>query len=793
MKQRSWIIALVVAGIGLFLIILNFKSSAELWDAVPENSAVVLRTNFKGLDSLPNLFVVQQMRKDHGLLDRFKLSRNQQLLTVLQTGTPEGFNVLFITNVPNDFQEEQLLNKLQVSQLQGVKVYRNGQFAFAKHKGLLLIAPHAMQVESAVQQLNSGQKISNPPSQNSTDKVFLFPKNINYFLTPLIETDLRHAIRALRTMDSVLSGQWQVSKQGFMWKGKMKGLIPQLSSTGFEASNALAVLPEHTTFCFRGKLDFEILRSRIQEAFLDYPTIDWFGREMILGATSNRTGNFLILELSEQGKAALKALEENNKMRVRQHLMFTTYSINQIHFFAYDDRYLYLFENEKNLQSWINKYSAGKVLQNEESIQQLQAKNADFRHEFMYLNTRNLEEDVKKNIRLDWQNSFRSDIEILGNNTHLLVTFKQKTDSVEVMIHALKQDKQFRTQTAEVLLPIELKTAAAIPPQFINFNNQEYYLVQDEAYRLSAFDQSGNLLWEEELEDQILSKIHLLANGNLLFNTAFRVHLYDLEGQIKSGYPFELQPKATLGLCLVDFTQSGRYHYLLACENGSIYGYDLEGNRLEGWNPKDSIGTNIMSIQHFQDTERDFIVLGVDSTIQVYNRLGDLRFPIYTDTMLLNAPIAFQTDSSFPRIVSIDNRNRIHIINLEGVSFKLRLQKPLSPNFKFLFSNVWGDERKDYICLNNNRLQIYTYDENNKFELRSEVKLEHPQDTIFEVPYQGKNWIGMVSKSANRVDLYDGMGMRHSAFPLAGDQVFRIEEDRLLTASEEQILLYLLE
>ena len=49
----------------------------------------------------------------------------------------------------------------------------------------------------------------------------------------------------------------------------------------------------------------------------------------------------------------------------------------------------------------------------------------------------------------------------------------------------------------------------------------------------------------------------------------------------------------------------------------------------------------------------------------------------------------------------------------------------------------------------------------------------------------------MVSKSANRVNLYDGAGMQHSAFPLAGEQVFSIEEGVLLTAEGEQILLYL--
>jgi len=793
MKQRSWIIALVVAGIGLFLIVLNFMKKVSPWNAVPESSALVLQTDFEGLDSLPDLFFVQQLKKDRRLLKTFDLPQDQEILTVLQTGTPEGFNGLFLTKIPPNFQKEKLTPILQSSQLQGINVYRSKKLAFAQHKGLLLIAPHALQVESAIQQLNSGQSIDKEKGVDLKQNIFVFPKNIGYFLTTLTTSEFRNSLRFLRTVDGVLSGNWESKNQTFLWKGSIPTTVAQLSPMTFEASKALSILPDHTVFCFRGKFDFKTLQSRLQEHLLDYASPTWFGREMMIGNTTNQAGKFLILELSEEGKNALKALEKNNKIRINQYLMFATYSVNQEQFFTYDDRYLYLFEDEKNLQVWINKYSAGKVLQNEPIIQQLQAQSTDLQHNFFYVNTRNLAETIEEIVNPNWQEPFLNDTQMLGNNAHLLATFEQKSDSIKVVIHALKQSKQIADQTAEVLLPIELKTEAAIPPQFINFNHQKYLFVQDKEHRLYAFDQSGNLLWEEELEDQIISKIHLLQNSTLLFNTAFRVHLYDLEGQTKEGYPFELQPKAILGLCLIDFTESGRYHYLLACENGSIYGYNLEGNSLAGWNPKDSVGTNIMSVQHFQNTERDFIVVAADSTIQVYNRLGDLRFPIYVDTMLWNSSIDFQADGEFPRIVATDNRNRVHIINLEGANFKLPLNERLNSSFQFLFSDVWGDSRKDYVYLNDRQLQIYAYDENNKFKLRSEVPLEHSQDTIFEVVYQERNWIGMVSKSASRIDLYDGNGKRHAAFPLAGDQRFSIEEEVLMTADKEQVLLYFLE
>lgn len=792
MRQRSWIIALVVAGIGLFLIVLNFNRKSSLWEAVPETSAFVLQTDFSGLDTLPDLFFIQQIRKDYQLLKMLDFPGDQELLSVLQTGTPEGFNVLFISNVPSNFQQDRFIENLQPSQLQGVEVFRNQKMAFAQHKGLLLFAPHAMQVESAIQQLNSGQVIDKQLTASTQGDLFVFPENIDYFLTSLMEAEFRSSLRFLRTTHGTLSGNWESINQGFLWNGAITTSIPQLSSMSFEASKALSVLPDHTTFCFRGKFDYKSLQNRLQEHFLDYVSATWFGREMMIGSTTHQPGDFLIIELSNAGKSALKTLEENHKMRVNQHLMFTTYTINQKSFFTYDDRYLYIFEEEKNLQNWINKYSAGKVLQNEASIQQLQAQAADFQNGFLYVNTRKLIDDIENIVTPNWRDQFLKDAEILGNNTHMLATFQSLNDSIKVKIHALKQSEQIEDRTAEVLLPIELKSTIVIPPQIINFNNQKYLFAQDEEYRLYAFDPSGNLLWEEELEDRILSKIHLLENGNLLFNTAFRVHLYNLEGQSKEGYPFELQPKAILGLQLIDFTQSGRYHYLLACENGSIYGYDLEGNSLEGWSPKDSIGTNISSIRHFQNTERDFIIVAADSTIQVYNRLGDLRFPIYTDTTLWNASVAFQANSAFPRIVATDNRNRAHILNLEGANFRLPLSKPLSSSFQFLFSDVWGDERKDYIYLNSNSLQIYAYDTDNKFKLRSEAELDHPQDTVFEVSYQEKNWIGMVSESASRISLYDGNARQHAAFPLAGDQVFSIEEEVLLTSEGDQIFLYLL-
>ncbi|MEL6943856.1 MAG: hypothetical protein AAFO82_14435, partial [Bacteroidota bacterium] len=117
----------------------------------------------------------------------------------------------------------------------------------------------------------------------------------------------------------------------------------------------------------------------------------------------------------------------------------------------------------------------------------------------------------------------------------------------------------------------------------------------------------------------------------------------------------------------------------------------------------------------------------------------------------------------------------------------------LDNSFQFLFLDVWGDERKEYLYLSGKRLLIYAYDEENKFKLRSEVELEHAQDTIFGISYAEKNWIGMVSKSANQINLYDGKGNQHPAFPLAGEQAFSIENELLITSDQEQILMYLLE
>ncbi|MEL6945063.1 MAG: hypothetical protein AAFO82_20590, partial [Bacteroidota bacterium] len=221
MRQRSWIIALLVVGFALFLIILNFKKQVSLWNAVPSNSALVLRNNFEQLDSLPNLFFIQQIKKDHQLLNNFNLPKNQEILTVLQTGTPDGFNALFITKKGSAFQAETINQNLQTSQLQGVEVFRNNQFAFAQHKGLLLIAPHAMQVESAIQQLNSGQTISKTPLSDTQKEIFLFPRNTDYFLTPLVESSFRNPLRFLKTTDGAVSGDLQLFDQGFIFKGSI--------------------------------------------------------------------------------------------------------------------------------------------------------------------------------------------------------------------------------------------------------------------------------------------------------------------------------------------------------------------------------------------------------------------------------------------------------------------------------------------------------------------------------------------------------------------------------------------
>ena len=230
------------------------------------------------------------------------------------------------------------------------------------------------------------------------------------------------------------------------------------------------------------------------------------------------------------------------------------------------------------------------------------------------------------------------------------------------------------------------------------------------------FDRNGKLLWERPLKSPILSKIFQIDyygddENQILFNTKDHIYLIDHKGKDIKAFPLDLPVPASNGLCIIDFENNKNYTFFIGAQNGSVYAFKKTGAPLEGWNPKENVGKLIHDIQHFQLAGNDYILALNDiGDFHVFKRNGENRFePVSFNSKYLSPP-GFQTFKKNARIVLANQNGKAQVFNLKGKHFNLYVGSGNDKNTQFLFADVIGDDRKDYITLNGRDLSCYYYE-----------------------------------------------------------------------------------
>ena len=153
--------------------------------------------------------------------------------------------------------------------------------------------------------------------------------------------------------------------------------------------------------------------------------------------------------------------------------------------------------------------------------------------------------------------------------------------------------------------------------------------------------------------------------------------------------------------------------------------------------------------------------------------------------------MSHQSDGEYPRIVVPSQTGHLHIINLEGVYFRLKMEDDTAPT-QFCFADIWGDERKDYWYLKDRKMTILAY-ENTDFSTRFAIDFEESPSHIFSLEYKNETWIAAVFQESKRIAMYDGKGQLHPAFPLAGETIFALQDGIVYVSEGRFIYQYFLD
>lgn len=457
------------------------------------------------------------------------------------------------------------------------------------------------------------------------------------------------------------------------------------------------------------------------------------------------------------------------------------------------DHAVVLAADRRSLENWIDQYAVDNMLPLTEVVRQLtpSEKNGQFA---FFLDW--------KQWRSGWRhvvhsNALADALAGLGQLS-LRVDMQAATGSLDGLWQVEQELKNEGDLAWRKVLGDEI---AAGPWCIETRESQPLIAVQDRANTLYLLDGTGKVQWQNAYREQIISPVRslLLKTGPaLVFNSANAIYLTDMEGKAIAPFPISLRNPTALAVTAVDFSADKNYNFFVITTDGCAYGYDLDGGAVPAWNPKCQLGEVGHPILHFQDENRDFLVVrNSNGYLRAFARDGSMRqeaeFPEgrnYSDLQL-------QLLATPKQVVSCTDSGVVQLMPLDGASIQFRLPVGNNEGVQMVYENFQGDQRKDYLLYAGRDLCLHTYTAKG---LEKQFEKEFPKtiDQCFAVPMPGgePTQIGVLLSGSQRIYILNSQGETLTGFPLAGStpffisDLFQAGEKHLIVGYQDEVLAY---
>lgn len=305
------------------------------------------------------------------------------------------------------------------------------------------------------------------------------------------------------------------------------------------------------------------------------------------------------------------------------------------------------------------------------------------------------------------------------------------------------------------------------------------WLIEDKKHRLYLLKDNGEQRWRFQLPKPLLNAPQFVRQGeqrppDIAFATPHRLYLLHPDGQPLPPYPVEWPSPARSPLLITPLEGQRFFGSFVSTDEG-VYGLKHDGRPLPAWSPNTRADTLVRHpVRHFQQAGKDyFILLSENGTLYALQRDGSPRFDALKLSGTFQSPPYFQADEHHKRIAIGSREGFAHIINLQGQHFRLQLL-PGAQRARFLFAQIVGDGRKDYLAWDEERLALHYYD-GGDFLKHFEYQFPAPPSEVFLAHKDGQPCIGWWSRAKQRIYLLNSDGELMPGFPLAGSTPFKTQ------------------
>ena len=827
----------------------------RLHEAVPSSTAVMLQYQSSAAveritETDGNILLSTPTRENLRLLNAvFPEEGKGEILSALRAADLE---ILSVTRKSKGFKLQRAINELAPDRVREITFEDHRIFEIAvgeaekliitQFRNLLIFARRAYLVEESVVQLNDyagsvrSEKYFRRAERTETAgaEVYVYVnfKNVgtrfSTFLGLKKSADIDHFGKWVNWLKLGLVP----TDNGYRLGGAVTGDISVLRHLNdYRDDNLYKVLPENLS-----------VLTQMQAPLIGYFSADfqkyfqpWISGEVAYAnlepvAAGQISEKFLIVKATDTDLAEKMLADLGQKTGRLEHFDYQMYHIEQLMaddvlmpvfgerlnpiknpYYTTAEDYVIFSNSKQALQIWLDKIIAGKTLSKDVLFLQTQTEIPEGQKVAFSLNFTRLTLLLQNYLQPAYREEFARVTErYTGFGPLTLGIYPQgQRLLLSGSLHRIPREntpqgkENKRSEAASASAEIVWKAALQNPPVgtpvVVNQpDGRPIIFISDENNILYCFSAAGEKRWQRKFNRPILSDLYVLSDRDgtpsvLLFNTEKEVHKVSLTGTDTLGFPLRLPSKTLTGLTAVDFDRNGSFAFFIPCKNKNIYGYAADGTTLPGWNPQAKVGRFETPLRHFQSADKDFIFgIDTDGRMHVFQRDGRLRF---APSVKLRDDYITQAESddnpAAVRIVAVNEEGRLIVTNTEGESFSLNLKLAEKAQPSFLFKDIVGDERKDYILLNDKDLAVWNY-VGKEFKQTGGYTFASAPEALFD-PGAG---IGILRRPEAEILLFDTGREPHPDFPLGGTTAFKVTDwDRdgrreVVTGCKEGLCVY---
>ena len=310
-----------------------------------------------------------------------------------------------------------------------------------------------------------------------------------------------------------------------------------------------------------------------------------------------------------------------------------------------------------------------------------------------------------------------------------------------------------------------------------HYSNEKELMVQDAKFNLYLINSSGRHLWKKPLDGEILGSIEQIdyyRNNKLqyIFNTKNKIYLLDRNGNSVDKYPIKLPVTATNGIAVLDYDNNRDYRIFLATNDRRVRLFDKRGNKIIGWEFKQTEGVVTQPIQYFRNNSKDYIVFSDNRKIYILNRRGNRRVKPNKHVVAASNSIFYIKDKNTSNCKLITTSPKAELIFIDIPTGRTTIKSFIEEtnNFGFIFYKQNSSAR--YVFMLPDKLK--TFDNSGK-ELVSKTFNKKMHLSIDKYQFSSGNIkLGLTEQSGRQIFLINSNGLTYKGFPLRGSSRFSI-------------------